>query len=256
MTRSLIVGCTMLTAAASLSAQQAGAPAAAAPKPSSPPAVSLASQAEQRVQVGNFEVFLQGALAGAVDRFGQWVQLQAAPSIIRVGAPRSIVQGFPTPEGLTFTVQQGQVIGQEIVRLTLSQQPQARASAASATVSAQGGIVTADPMTNPSAASGEPQPPAGPPLEGCARPNGVINGDQKLNECIEEGLINAMLDNSYMLPLKAGEWLTVVDVPVQAAFGDSSRKLILSIKAEDLKALHDQKISRDEAKARIVEKRF
>jgi hypothetical protein len=73
--------------------------------------------------------------------------------------------------------------------------------------------------------------------------------------------MDAMLDSSSVLSLKDGQWLTVAVVPVDvlvtnAFYRNTSRKLVLSIKAEDLAAFRAGKISRDEAKLRIVDKRF
>jgi hypothetical protein len=79
-----------------------------------------------------------------------------------------------------------------------------------------------------------------------------------------EKLIDALLDFSRRLPLKPGEYVTIVakdmlDVqptqPTQLS-GRIARQLILSIKSEDLMALHEGKITRDEAKQRIVDTRF
>ena len=77
-------------------------------------------------------------------------------------------------------------------------------------------------------------------------------------------LIEALLDWSNMLPLKPGEQVTIVakdmlDVqPAQPTDLSSRafRQLILSIKSEDLLAFRQGKITRDEAKQKIVDTRF
>lgn len=68
-----------------------------------------------------------------------------------------------------------------------------------------------------------------------------------------------MLDNGITLPLKEGQRLTVVvgvpgGVPA-GQIGDVPRKLYLSIKGEDLVALRENRINREEARKRIEEQR-
>jgi hypothetical protein len=79
-----------------------------------------------------------------------------------------------------------------------------------------------------------------------------------------EKLIDTLLDYSRGLPLKPGERVVIVakdmlDVqpmqPTQLS-GRVARQLVLSIKSEDLIAFNEGKITRDEAKQRIVDTRF
>jgi hypothetical protein len=79
-----------------------------------------------------------------------------------------------------------------------------------------------------------------------------------------EKLIGTLLDYSKVLPLKAGESVVIVakdmadvlPVPSTQLSGRVPRQLVLSIKSEDLIALNEGKITRDEAKQRIVDTRF
>ena len=81
---------------------------------------------------------------------------------------------------------------------------------------------------------------------------------------VREKLIDSLLDWSHMLPLKAGEQVTIVakdmlDVQTLQPTDLSSRsyrQLILSIKSEDLLAFRQGKITRDQAKEKIVDTRF
>jgi len=79
---------------------------------------------------------------------------------------------------------------------------------------------------------------------------------------VREALINALLDFGTTLPLNAGETVTIItrDMPTPAPRGqltaNESRQLILTIKTDDLIALRGQKISRDDAKQKIVDTRF
>jgi hypothetical protein len=272
MSRVLIICALTVSVAIPLSARQAaqGPGASGIPAVASPAAAQTSGQSpaeslrEQRVQLGNFEVLLHAALRGAVQKFGQWV-LQVAPSVYVTQAANPAVHGFPLPDGdLVFTVQQAELVGWQFLTLQLQQpagRPASRNPAPPGTVVSQGagpggGIVKADPMNGPAVA---PTPAA---EEGCARVTpGPIDPNQKYSECVKEALIDAMLDNSRMLPLKPGQTLQLVDIPIDSAvqnqvYSSQSRKLILSIQGDDLKAFHDGKITRDEAKQRIVEKRF
>jgi hypothetical protein len=81
---------------------------------------------------------------------------------------------------------------------------------------------------------------------------------------VREKLIDSLLDWSHMLPLKAGEQVTIVakdmlDVQTLQPTDLSSRsyrQLILSIKSEDLLAFRQGKVTRDQAKEKIVDTRF
>ena len=256
--------CSLITAAAvPLSARQAPQ-ASATPGAAAPTIAQASSQAaadtllrEQRAQVANFEVLLQAALKGAVQKFGQWV-LQVAPSVYVTQVANATVNGFPLPDGdLVFTVHQAELLGMQLA--IVGQQAGSRSKSTPAgpgtVVSQGGGIVEADPM------KGGPVAPAPAAPEGCAKVTpGATDPNQKYSECVKEALIDAMLDSSALLSLKPGQSLQLVDIPVDSTanqvYSGLSRKLILSIQSEDLKAFHDGKITRDEAKRRIVEKHF
>lgn len=85
---------------------------------------------------------------------------------------------------------------------------------------------------------------------------------QYMTEQVREALINAILDSPTMLPLlAAGQTLTVACNPVDVLvtnqlYQNTSKKLVLQIKGEDMVALREGKISREEAKKRIIERRF
>jgi len=72
-------------------------------------------------------------------------------------------------------------------------------------------------------------------------------------------LLNVILENSGGLPIKDDEVLQVVSAPAPLApsfmFPDD-RKLILQIRGADLKAYHEHKITKEEARQKIVETRF
>jgi hypothetical protein len=73
--------------------------------------------------------------------------------------------------------------------------------------------------------------------------------------------MDAILDSSGVLTLRESQWLSVAVVPIDVAvtnplYRNTSRKLILSIRGDDLAAFRAGRISREEAKLRIVDKRF
>ena len=73
-------------------------------------------------------------------------------------------------------------------------------------------------------------------------------------------LIDAVLDNALALPIPPGQSLSVIAGELQVGpatpFNPRSRMLILQLKGEDLTALRENRISRDDAKARIKESRY
>jgi hypothetical protein len=69
-----------------------------------------------------------------------------------------------------------------------------------------------------------------------------------------------MLDNAFALPLKDGQTLTLVvgvaGGPPTAEISQTPRKLYLTMKSEDLTALRQDRITRDQARTRISESRY
>ena len=104
---------------------------------------------------------------------------------------------------------------------------------------------------DPANSSAGSAPPAAPSM---------MNPDLLYSEFTRQALVDAMLDNGITLPLKEGQRLTVVvGVPggiASGQIGGAPRKLYLSIKSEDLLALRERKIDREEARKRIEENRY
>jgi hypothetical protein len=117
------------------------------------------------------------------------------------------------------------------------------------------------------------------PRQGAARPVGNTPGvappgpgkaagdamdmtpDQHYTALVRNALIDTMLDSSGVLPLREGQTLTVACIPVDVAVTNpvqrnQSRQLILTIKGEDVIALRQGTLSREDAKQRIIERRF
>jgi len=116
--------------------------------------------------------------------------------------------------------------------------------------------------------------PANAPVENKVTASGIPNADpmtsspayfdptREYTGNVREALINTLLDFGTTLPLNAGETVTIIarDMPTPVPRGQlnayESRQLILTIKADDLIALRGLKITRDEAKQKIVDTRF
>jgi hypothetical protein len=90
----------------------------------------------------------------------------------------------------------------------------------------------------------------------------MMTPSQYMTEQVREALIEAMLDSPTMLPLvSTGQTLTVACNPVDVLvtnplYRNTSKKLVLQIKGEDLVAMREGKLSREDAKQRIIERRF
>ena len=86
------------------------------------------------------------------------------------------------------------------------------------------------------------------------------NPNKEYSDRTRQYLIDAIVDNSGGLQVKDGEKLQVIAGPeplvVPNRLAEDSRKLILTVKAEDLLLYRQNKLSRDELLARIVERRF
>jgi hypothetical protein len=91
-------------------------------------------------------------------------------------------------------------------------------------------------------------------------PAGSMNPNDRYSEFVRAALIDSILDSSIMLTLKDDETLTVsahgLELNPNSLYANDSRKLILHMKGVDLNLLHQGKITRDEARNRMIEIRF
>ena len=89
----------------------------------------------------------------------------------------------------------------------------------------------------------DPPTPAVPPL---------TDPDKEYTTFMRFSFIDALLDHALALPIPSGQYLTVIAEELQVQpvtpFDPRSRTLILQLKAEDLTALRENRITRDEAK--------
>ena len=203
-------------------------------------------QAAQKEQLQLFEMVLRRA----VDRGGRelvaWVQQLGSPVLLDFTTP-AIISGVPIPQrGVVFDVNVPNIGGTAILQAVMSRQPSTTqnsagqinvANSSKGNIMAAGGVVPPDPMRNP-------------PMD----PN------DQYSEFVRQALIDSILDSSVMLNLKDDEMLTVaahgLELNPNSLYANNSRKLILHMKGADLNLLHQGKITRDEAKNRMIEIRF
>lgn len=112
------------------------------------------------------------------------------------------------------------------------------------------------PMRNASAS-------AGPPAAETAAPTAApapVNLAAEYSGFLHAGIVSAMLDNALSLPIADAQTLTVIvttgSAPQMNPMAPRDRKLHLTLKGEDLLALRQNRITRDQARARIIEKRY
>lgn len=88
----------------------------------------------------------------------------------------------------------------------------------------------------------------------------LTDPDKEYTTFMRLSLIDAVLDHALALPIPSGQYLTVIAGELQVGpvtpFNPRSRMLILQLKGEDLTALRENRINRDEAKNRIRESRY
>lgn len=93
-----------------------------------------------------------------------------------------------------------------------------------------------------------------------ALPSVLANPDLEYTTLARESLYNALLDSALSLPVPPNQYVTVIAGELPSGpvtpFTQRSRMLILQLKGEDLLALKQDKITREEAKARIRETKF
>lgn len=209
---------------------------------------SPAQEAALKNNVRTFEVALRTAVEAAGARLAQWASQQAPVPMAFAQEPR--VQSVPLLDNsLVFHVEVAEIVPTSLAlwgQYLGQQMPSGgRASRAGGTPP---GVKPPDPAMPGKSASGDAV---------------AINmtPDQYYTSLVRDALIDTMLDSSGVLPLKDGQTLTVACIPVDVAVRNSlgrntSRQLVLSIKGEDLLAWRQGTLSREDAKQRIIERRF
>lgn len=233
----------LLFVAAPAAAQGPGAQTAPSPAPAAvePTLTSMtAAQLDrQRADVGTFEIALRRAVDKAVLEMSQWAH-DIVPTVQLGQAAEPVVHGVPVGDAsMTFTIEVSELLGVNLFQ-AYAQRSQPPSSGGQVRVGAQ--VVPGDPTTGP--------PP----------PNVTSSSfNQHYSDFVRGAVIDTLLDQSGVLTLKDDQMLAVAVIPVSVTSVPGPRgrgQLILSVKGGDLNQLRQGKISRDEAKRRIVETHF
>lgn len=203
------------------------------------PAVARAQAPEQPENPARSQAFVfERALRGAVELGGQRLAKRALVMVpeLTLSTEEAIVRGVKlSGYGFYFDVQAPSIESNVILLDMMARQR----SGLSRPVSAAG-AVAADPM---------------------AVPTPAFDPDREYTTFVRAALIDAMLDSSGVLVVVPGEHLTVVvsgiDQPSpNPLYRANSNKLILTIAASDLMEWRQGRLTREQAKERIVEERF
>jgi hypothetical protein len=210
----------------------------AQPKVDNPAPVSDAT----RNQVEGFERSLQLAIDSAASKLNQRVK-EAFPGVqFQLGfAAQAQVTGVLLPEsGAVFHVLIPPIEDLDVKILMMNAPrpapivPTRTSDPPRATAT---GLIEADPNVKP-----------------------LTEPDKEYTSFMRLSLIDAILDNALALPIPSGQNLTVIAGELQIVpatpFNPRSRMLILQLKGEDLTALRENRIDREEAKKRIKESKF
>jgi hypothetical protein len=203
---------------------------------------------ESRYQVQLFEAVLQRAVVQGGQKLAAEVS-GASPNVMSnvMSAGDPVARGIPIPQGVIFEVQVPTLL-QTFVLLNTRTRPIPPANAGQPTgptrVTANG-IATPDPMT-----------PARVPGSGVMTQANMI---ESYSKHVLDSLVDAMLDNSAALSLKDEEYLVVAASappdPV-SSLNNQDETTILSVKGADLAAFRQGKITKEEARKRVVTRQF
>lgn len=198
---------------------------------------------------------MEGVIENAVRQGAQEVAARAQGvmpiGMLFIGMPKA--RGFPLDQyGVVFDVEipeirESAVVLNQFQRPTLASQPPAGnqvVSSATVGTARAAGVVADDPVAR--------SPVTGDPF--LADPN------QFYRDTVKTRLMDVMLDYSRSLDIAADEWLSVVargeEDPIPTSLYNDSKALILRIKGADLAAFYAGKMTKDEARRRIVESQF
>lgn len=220
------------------------------PAPNVSPEVQLQ---QRRFQFQLMEGVLENAVRQGAQEVAQEVAVRAQ-GVMPIGMlffGRGKARGFPLEQyGIVFDVEIPE-IRESAVMLNQFPRPTVTPQAANQPVRNTGagttratGVVADDPMAR-SSVTVDPF---------LADPN------QFYRDVIKAKLIDAMLDYSKSLEIPEHESLSVVargeEDPIPTSLYDDSRALILRIKGSDLALFYSGKITREEARKRVVETQF
>jgi hypothetical protein len=197
-------------------------------------------------QVQGFENNLRTAIERAGGQVADWARGIVPDINLRLESqPRVTGIVLPEGEGMLFLVEVPGIEGTSVQLWDLSRR-------------------MAQSATNPLARGGDPVRPVTSTAPATAPPATVAafnaNPEQQYSDLTRQALVDAMLDYANALPIREGQLLTlsvgVASTEPANPLAAIPRRLYLRLKGEDLVALRQNRISRDEARARIREFRY
>lgn len=211
--------------------------------------------AEAQVQQRRFQFqLMEGILTNAVRQGAVEVVMRA--QTMTIGAlfmGEAKAKGFPLDGyGIVFDIEIPIIRESAVIASQMMVPPPpppgprtvAGRGAGAAPTTRSAGVVTEDPMARSPIV----------PDSFLTEPN------QFYRNAVRDKLVDAMLDYSQALKIAATESLSVVarseDDPMPNSLYDDSRTLILRITGADLALFHEGKITREEARKRVVESQF
>lgn len=229
-------------ASATVAAQQAASPQT----PGVSPGVQIQ---ERRFQLQVMEGVLENAVRQSAQELATRAQEEMPIGMLLMGRPRA--KGFPLEHyGLVFDVEIPRIRESYVLRSQMAR-PNAPPQVGNQTVAGRGGTL---PVRGTGAGPDDAR------LRALAADPFLADPNQFYRDLVKGRLVDAMIDYSRSLQVGDNEWLSVVargeEDPIPTGLYDDSQTLILRIKGSDLVLFFDGKITRDEAKKRVVESQF
>ena len=183
-----------------------------------------------------YESVLKDAIDVAGTKLSAWAQ-QIAPQVYLIRAASPVVTSILQPDNsLAFDVRIAEILPSSVDLFNYYASAQQMAN--------PGKIVPTE--------VGVPPPPVAAPPPSVRNTSGGLNPNQRYSDYVRDEIIDTMVDAALMLPIGPGQTLTVQLSPVNVAvqnplYYNTSRRLSLYIKGDDLVALRQKTITREEA---------
>lgn len=254
MVRKSLFTCALIAVAATAAAQTTAPDQAPAQQPAaSPQPVIVEGNLKSVVRL--YEYALSDAITKAGTNLVTWARGQLGPGItvnMASAAPPRVSAILLPGNSLAFDIALAEMNVQAFdlamrIKPSQSQQAQRPPEKSDPKVTATGlGLVPADPVT---------------PAPAVNSAGGAVSASQAYSDFVREALLDAIVDQAHVLPIGPGQTLTVqvtpIDVAVTNVFDKNpSRKLILSIKGDDLEAFRQKTLTAAQLRLRIIDQRF
>jgi hypothetical protein len=198
-----------------------------------------------KFQVKNFESLLRNSVVLGGQQVVERAR-QIVPDVMLYFVSDPSVSGWYTDTGYTFEVTVPDMAQAPLILLRKVQQTLPAPRPSPATPVANGDRTVATSIPNADTMTKSPVEPFDP--------------SQFFSDSVRQSLIDAMVNNSGALQFKAGQTLQIVAGPgpsmVPNPLIPDSRKLIFTVKGEDLNAFHQGQMKREDLLAKIQERRF